>query len=81
MRWVIWIAMGAALAARIPDEQQQRQELKQELKKKMAARKDKFQVGDAAPDFRLKIRGGGKSISLSSYRGKRPVALVFGSYT
>jgi hypothetical protein len=36
--------------------------------------------GDAAPDFTLDARGGG-SITLSSFRGRQPVALVFGSYT
>ena len=37
--------------------------------------------GDPAPDFTLAPRGGGAPVSLSSFRGKSPVALVFGSYT
>ena len=36
--------------------------------------------GDLAPDFTLDARGGGP-ITLSSFRGRQPVALVFGSYT
>jgi hypothetical protein len=40
-----------------------------------------LKVGDMAPDFSLEPRGGGPRLSLSSFRGKSPVALVFGSYT
>ena len=38
-------------------------------------------VGTLAPDFTLKVRGSDKRVKLSSFRGKRPVVLVFGSYT
>ena len=38
-------------------------------------------VGDVAPDFTLPPRGGGAAVQVSSFRGKSPVALVFGSYT
>ena len=37
--------------------------------------------GDVAPDFTLEPRGGGPAVTLSSFRGRAPVALVFGSYT
>ena len=37
--------------------------------------------GDMAVDFTLEPRGGGPAVSLSSFRGRSPVALVFGSYT
>ncbi len=37
--------------------------------------------GDMAVDFALEPRGGGPLVTLSSFRGKSPVALVFGSYT
>jgi len=37
--------------------------------------------GDLAPDFELQDPSGEKSVRLSSFRGKRPVALTFGSYT
>ncbi len=40
-----------------------------------------LKVGDIAPDFSLEARGSGGSVSLSSFKGKSPVALVFGSYT
>jgi len=38
-------------------------------------------VGDTAPDFDLPVRGSGERVRLSSFRGRRPVALIFGSYT
>ncbi len=38
-------------------------------------------VGDLAPDFELQDPSGETAVRLSDYRGKRPVALVFGSYT
>ena len=38
-------------------------------------------VGDLAPDFELQDPTGQTAVRLSSFRGKRPVALVFGSYT
>ncbi len=38
-------------------------------------------VGDDAPDFRLKQLGSEEIVQLSSFRGQRPVGLVFGSYT
>lgn len=40
-----------------------------------------LQPGALAPDFTLDLRGGGAPVTLSSFRGKSPVALVFGSYT
>jgi hypothetical protein len=38
-------------------------------------------VGSEAPDFKLPRLGGGEPVTLSSFRGCRPVALIFGSYT
>ena len=38
-------------------------------------------AGDVAPDFTLYGISGTESITLSNFRGKKPVALVFGSYT
>jgi hypothetical protein len=43
------------------------------------------QVGDPAPDFTLPYLPGsgtdGATVTLSDHFGKRPVALIFGSYT
>lgn len=38
-------------------------------------------VGSAAPDFKLPRLGSGEAVQLSSFRGRKPVALLFGSYT
>ena len=38
-------------------------------------------VGVEAPDFELLPPSGKGAVRLSSFRGKQPVALVFGSYT
>ena len=45
------------------------------------ARGGRLQVGEPAPDFELSMVDGAGSVRLSSYRGKQPVVLVFGSYT
>jgi len=37
--------------------------------------------GDAAPDFGLKVLHSEDAVRLSSFKDKKPVALVFGSYT
>ena len=47
----------------------------------MSARAGKLAVGDIAPDFALKTVDGSSTVKLSSFRGKQPVVLVFGSYT
>jgi hypothetical protein len=38
-------------------------------------------VGGRAPNFTLKMHDGSRTISLSDYRGKKPVVLIFGSFT
>lgn len=38
-------------------------------------------AGDLAPDFTLSDVSGKESVTLSDFRGKKPVALVFGSFT
>lgn len=38
-------------------------------------------AGDPAPDFELCHYTGRSSVRLSDFRGKKPVALIFGSYT
>ena len=44
-------------------------------------REGSLRIGDSAPDFELKVRGENRTIRLSDYRGRKPVALVFGSFT
>ncbi len=38
-------------------------------------------AGDRAPDFELRDANGENPVRLSHFRGQKPVALVFGSYT
>ena len=44
-------------------------------------REGNLKVGDAAPDFDLKRLDAKGTVKLSSFKGKQPVVLIFGSYT
>ena len=45
------------------------------------ARAGDLKIGDLAPDFRLRTYEKSSWVQLSSFRGDRPVVLIFGSYT
>lgn len=45
------------------------------------ARVGRLHIGDPAPDFNLKTLDKSSHVQLSSFRGDKPVVLVFGSYT
>ncbi|MEW6731474.1 MAG: hypothetical protein AB1489_09080 [Acidobacteriota bacterium] len=45
------------------------------------ARDGKLRVSDEAPDFFLETYDKKTKVQLSAFRGKKPVVLVFGSYT
>lgn len=47
----------------------------------LMARRGDLKVGDEAPDFQLKTLACTHTVQLSSFRGKEPVVLIFGSYT
>jgi len=47
----------------------------------MSARAGQLRVGDPAPDFLLETLDRKEWVRLSSFRGEKPVVLVFGSYT
>ena len=47
----------------------------------MRARAGALKPGDPAPDFNLPTLDRKDTVRLSSFRGSRPVVLVFGSYT
>jgi peroxiredoxin len=51
------------------------------MKRQIGFNKLAPKAGDVAPDFTLYDISGMESITLSDFRGKKPVALVFGSYT
>jgi peroxiredoxin len=42
---------------------------------------DAPKVGDLAPDFELADSSGENQVRLADFRGHKPVALVFGSFT
>jgi hypothetical protein len=46
-----------------------------------SARAGKLREFDTAPDFTLPLLDGSGAVTLSSFRGVRPVVLIFGSYT
>ena len=45
------------------------------------ARGGTLRVGDDAPDFTLPLIDHSAEVRLASFRGQKPVVLVFGSYT
>jgi hypothetical protein len=45
------------------------------------ARAGRLKVGDPAPVFKLPTADQQSSVSLASFRGQKPVVLIFGSYT
>lgn len=47
----------------------------------LQARRGTLHLGDVAPDFTLKTSDGSAEVRLSSFRGQKPVVLVFGSHT
>ena len=38
-------------------------------------------IGQVPPEINLKLMGSEERVQLSSFQGKKPVALIFGSYT
>ncbi len=59
-----------------------------EMREKMLAAREKYdpregrlRTGDLAPDFNLKVQNSDEWVRLSDFRGKKAVALAFGSYT
>ena len=47
----------------------------------LQARSGSLHVGDVAPDLNLKTSDRSAEVRLSSFRGQKPVVLVFGSHT
>ncbi len=45
------------------------------------ARRGHLKVGEPAPDFSLKTADSSQVVRLSSFRGQKPVVLIFGSHT
>jgi hypothetical protein len=47
----------------------------------LVARRGHLKVGDPAPDFALQTADRSQVVHLSSFRGREPVVLIFGSHT
>jgi hypothetical protein len=47
----------------------------------LQARNGSLRVGDAAPDFQLVTADRAFEVRLSTFRGRKPVVLIFGSHT
>ena len=62
----------------VPEFKTQREKIAHYQKQK---EEGNLQVGDEAPDFTLKKVDGKELVQLSSFKGKREVVLIFGSYT
>ena len=60
-------------------------ELSQEIREALQSviKRDEMgpEIGQVPPDINLKLMGSEERVQLASFQGKRPVALVFGSYT
>ena len=54
---------------------------KKEMKIQKILNAEAPRAGDIAPDFTLFDISGENSVTLSDFRGAKPVALVFGSFT
>jgi peroxiredoxin len=54
---------------------------KKVMKKQLALNELAPRAGDMAPDFTLSDSSGKETVTLSDFQGKKPVALVFGSFT
>jgi len=51
------------------------------MKRQLELNRTAPKAGDLAPDFTLTDVSGTESVTLSEFWGKKPVALVFGSFT
>jgi len=51
------------------------------MKRQLALNTLAPKAGDLAPDFTLSDISGNGSVTLSDFRGKKPVVLMFGSFT
>ena len=88
MRWSRLIApvVSLLLLAQAPDPAQERKaaqkKVAEEFTRKMGRGEGKLKAGDDAVDFDLAYAGGKAGrVQLGKFFGKRPVALIFGSFT
>ena len=75
-----WVMVFVAAAAGIPAAQAEERPHRLLIEKKHFD-DEAPKKGDIAPDFTLKSIDGKSEVTLSGFRGKKPVVLIFGSWT
>ncbi len=81
---LLLIALLACVASAPVDAQRKRPGKRGEVNTPPARgerHRTQLKQGDVAPDFTLTDLAGKKKVMLSSFQGKQPVVLIFGSYT
>ncbi len=82
MRYVLSLIVVASVAAgQQPSPMPGPSAELREKMKQFGRGQGKLNTGDIADDFTLKVQRSNEQISLSHFRGVKPVALIFGSYT
>lgn len=77
----IGAATYATLHAKLAPPQKEKEKETTTPPAKGERKKDTLRVGDAAPAFTLPLLNGKGEAKLADFRGKKPVVLIFGSYT
>jgi len=78
---ILAVGFGLALMASVLLAQDRAGKSRRGGPRNAGRREGKLKVGDVAPNFTLASLDGKRKVTLSEYRGERPVALIFGSYT
>ena len=71
----------AAIQKLMSNPPQAKQDTKPDKKPPTRRKRGNLKVGDVAPGFKLKSLDGKSETDLASFKGKKPVVLIFGSYT
>lgn len=80
-KWMTALVAGLTLTAGACAQDMSKDDI-QKLVKEHRNKKDAApEVGSVAPNFKLKTVDGSREVDLASFKGKKPVVLVFGSYT
>lgn len=81
-RWPQLILTLSVLATTLGTGVAQEGSSKEQIAQILKEREGKLKVGDLAPNFKLKTLDGKSEVGLASLlKGKKPIVLVFGSYT
>lgn len=78
------LVVGLALAQQSPSQESEARSQSpraQEFAHRFSSREGKLKTGDVAPGFDLKKLHSEEQVRLADFKNKKPVALIFGSYT